>query len=48
MLAGAYYGVNEIPVNWRDCLDVDVLRECRDQALKLLAQGRQQYPIKEK
>jgi ADP-ribosyl-[dinitrogen reductase] hydrolase len=48
MLAGAYYGVNEIPVNWRDCLDVNVLRECRDQALKLLAQGKQQYPIKER
>jgi ADP-ribosyl-[dinitrogen reductase] hydrolase len=48
MLAGAYYGVDEIPVHWRERLDDKIMRACRDQALKLLVQGKQQYPVQEK
>jgi ADP-ribosyl-[dinitrogen reductase] hydrolase len=44
MLAGAYYGSNEIPLDWRKSLDANVMLECRDQALKLLVQGKQKYP----
>jgi ADP-ribosyl-[dinitrogen reductase] hydrolase len=47
MLAGACYGSDEIPLKWRNSLDVKVMLECRDQALKLLAQGKQKYPIQE-
>jgi ADP-ribosyl-[dinitrogen reductase] hydrolase len=48
MLAGAYYGADEIPETWRNTLDADVMRQCRDQALRLVASGRQKYPIQEK
>jgi ADP-ribosyl-[dinitrogen reductase] hydrolase len=41
MLAGAYYGSNEIPIQWRKSLDVRVMLACRDQALKLMSQGKQ-------
>ncbi|WP_316368735.1 ADP-ribosyl-[dinitrogen reductase] hydrolase [Candidatus Thiodiazotropha sp. CDECU1] len=44
MLAGAYYGQNLIPVRWHKGLDVKVMMECRNQALKLLAAGKQQFP----
>ncbi len=44
MLAGAYYGPNSIPAHWHKGLDVKVMLECRDQALKLLAAGKQQFP----
>jgi ADP-ribosyl-[dinitrogen reductase] hydrolase len=48
MLAGAYYGSSSIPLHWRKSLDVKVMLACKDQALKLLAQGKQKYPIKNK
>ncbi|PVV07446.1 MAG: ADP-ribosyl-[dinitrogen reductase] hydrolase [gamma proteobacterium symbiont of Ctena orbiculata] len=41
MLAGAYYGEERIPHHWRKSLDIKTMLACRDQALGLLAQGRQ-------
>jgi ADP-ribosyl-[dinitrogen reductase] hydrolase len=48
MLAGAYYGPDKIPLQWCKSLDANVMLECRDQALKLMVQGKQQFPIQEK
>jgi ADP-ribosyl-[dinitrogen reductase] hydrolase len=45
MLAGACHGSNKIPLQWRKSLDVTVMLACRDQALKLLTQGKQNYPV---
>jgi ADP-ribosyl-[dinitrogen reductase] hydrolase len=48
MLAGAYYGSNEIPLHWRKSLDVKIMLACRDQALELLLQGKQKYSTEDR
>jgi len=36
MIAGAYYGSNAIPEQWRKAMNQEVLLQCREQALALL------------
>jgi ADP-ribosyl-[dinitrogen reductase] hydrolase len=36
MIAGAYYGLDAIPRQWRKAMDQDVLQQCHEQALALL------------
>lgn len=38
MLAGAVYGLDEIPANWLATLDTNIRHSCEDQALKLMQQ----------
>jgi len=37
MIAGAYYGLDAIPKRWLKRLDPDTTRQCREQAVQLLA-----------
>lgn len=36
MLAGALYGLNEIPELWLNTLDTDIARQCKQQAMELI------------
>ncbi|MEW8677295.1 MAG: ADP-ribosyl-[dinitrogen reductase] hydrolase [Candidatus Thiodiazotropha sp.] len=48
MLAGAYYGEEGIPHHWRESLNTKAMLACRDQALSLLALGRQKYTTQDR
>ena len=39
MLAGAFYGVDDIPVAWKKRLDLKVKKQCQSQAFALVRQG---------
>lgn len=36
MIAGAYYGLDQIPIDWWSVIDDDIRHRCHDQAIKLL------------